>query len=326
MDIVGTVHDIKPNHAKPTLELAFARRDCDRLSNGHKVPVTLLIKGVSWRGTMRNDGSRDAYVHTRLHSDSGQSATCTEILAEMRIGHNARLRFEVLAPDTLRLDQIIEFGESREGHAARARERNASHHTPPLVRSPAPTHARSQLGSSGFPFGDCDAIRRLAEAYWDLITPAEAAEERRFENDFSDARRQGFLSKELFVRVGRWKSVRQTPNYESNPAEVVRTASAKAFEASDDATALTALTSLRGVALRTASAILQWMRPRQFPILDVRVVSALGWPEPASWDDLAFYSRVSDRVRELARECDMDLRTMDRALWAWDKQRSVGQA
>ena len=57
---------------------------------------------------------------------------------------------------------------------------------------------------------------------------------------------------------------------------------------------------LNGVALRTASAILQWMRPDRFAILDVRVVAALGWPEPASWDDFNYYSRVATRVRDLA--------------------------
>ncbi|MEA3246747.1 MAG: hypothetical protein U9Q74_11385, partial [Gemmatimonadota bacterium] len=125
-----------------------------------------------------------------------------------------------------------------------------------------------------------------------------------------------------FVRVGRWKSVRQTPNYESNSEERVRTATVAAFKASDDEQAIAALISLKGVALRTATAILQWMRPERFPILDVRVVSALGLEEPSSWDDTAYYAQVADRVRELARQCGVDLRTMDRALWAWDKFRS----
>ena len=71
--------------------------------------------------------------------------------------------------------------------------------------------------------------------------------------------------------------------------------------------------------------MLQWMRPDRFPILDVRVVNALGWPEPKSWEDVEFYSRVSERVRDLSRQCDVDLRTMDRALWAWDKLRSLGR-
>jgi hypothetical protein len=276
---------------------------------------------------MRNDGSRDAYVHTRLQGDRDQSATCTEVLTALGIGHNARLQFHVVAPDTVRLDQIIRHGELRDRRrtweAGRNQPRGASSsaRSQTLTAEALPAHQRSS-----FPFGNCAEIHRLADSYWNLITPTEAAEEHRFEQDFDDARKHGFVSKELFVRVGRWKSVRQTPNYESNSPKAVRVASAEAFATSDDATALSALMRLRGVGLRTASAILQWMRPAQFPILDVRVVSALGWAQPTSWADLGFYARVAQRVRGLARDCAVDLRTMDRALWAWDKRRSLGQA
>jgi hypothetical protein len=327
MQIIGTVKNIQPTAPKPNLELAFPRGESGRLAGGHKTPITLLIGDVRWRGTMRNDGSRDAYVHTRLHNDDGRAATCTEILTELGVGHEARLRFELVASDTLRLDQIIHpGGRPARRDAAERRQHSASRSARATRQRQATNGSSTRPPQRTFPFGDCDEIRRLAEVYWDIITPIEAAEERRFEQDFSEARKRGYVSKELFVRVGRWKSVRQTPNYESNSEETVHAASAKAFGVADDATALAALMGLRGVALRTASAILQWMRPAEFPILDVRVVSALGWPEPASWDDLGFYSRVSARVRELARECAVDLRTMDRALWAWDKLRSRGRA
>jgi hypothetical protein len=158
--------------------------------------------------------------------------------------------------------------------------------------------------------------------YWDFIGETEASEERRFERDFADARKQGFLSKELFVRVARWKSVRQTPKYDSNSVESVRAATAKGFTAASDATALAALMQLKGVGLRTASATLHWMRQDRFPILDVRIVAALGLTESASYEDFEFYSLVATRVRDLARMCKIDLRTVDRALWAWDKIRS----
>ncbi len=326
MQIIGTVKDIQPNAPKPSLELAFPRADSGRLSSGQKVPVTILIGDASWRGTIRNDGSRDAYLHTRLQANHARTATCTEILTGLGIGHNARLRFEVILPDALRLDEIIQSGELRTSQTATEQRQSPEARTTSAPRQRKAEQATGGLAKRTFPFGDCAETRRLAEVYWDLITPNEAAEERRFEHEFDEARKRGYLSKDLFVRVGRWKSVRQTPNYESNLEESVRAASADAFAAADDVTALAAMTRLRGVALRTASAILQWMRPTQFPILDVRVVSALGWPEPASWEDPSFYARVSERVRELARDCAIDLRTIDRALWAWDKLRSRERA
>jgi hypothetical protein len=198
----------------------------------------------------------------------------------------------------------------------------AHKHKPSIPRTRPATTSAMRSESSAFPFGDCGEIRRLANVYWDLINPSEAAEEQLFERDFAEARRQGFLSKELFIRVARWKSVRQTQNYESNSFESIRAATAEAFTAANDASALSALMQLKGVALRTASAILHWMIQDRFPILDVRVVAALGLTESASYEDFGFYSLVATRVRDLARECDIDLRTTDRALWAWDKLRS----
>lgn len=129
------------------------------------------------------------------------------------------------------------------------------------------------------------------------------------------------MPKPLFVRLARWKSVRKTPDYESNTEAEVRAATSAAFAASDDAAAIQALTPLRGVALRTASAILHWMRPDRFPILDVRVLAALGVPEPPSYEDVRFYSTIAARIRALAEQHVLDLRTVDRALWTWDKLR-----
>jgi hypothetical protein len=162
----------------------------------------------------------------------------------------------------------------------------------------------------------------LAERYWNLISSSEAAEERAFEKELPVARKQGFLSKSLFVRLARWKSVRQTPNYEANDEKSIETATARAFVATDERSAILALTQLSGIALRTASAILHWMRPEVYPILDFRVVGALGRAEPRFYEDIGFYLRISNEIRALAQRHGLDLRTIDRALWAWQKLRA----
>jgi len=61
------------------------------------------------------------------------------------------------------------------------------------------------------------------------------------------------------------------------------------------------------------------MVPDRYPILDVRVLSALGEPEPRSFEAPAFYSRIADRIRRHAHDLRIDLRTLDRAMWTWDK-------
>lgn len=172
------------------------------------------------------------------------------------------------------------------------------------------------------PLNSCYELKQLEKEYWDLISRNEASEEKLFEQEFADARLKGFLSKELFVRVGRWKSVRNTQNYMSNSTESIHIATKIAFTATDDKVALEALMGLRGVALRTASAILHWMRPDHYPILDFRVVNALGLTEPSSYENYEFYSQIATIVRNIAQEHDLNLRTIDRALWAWDKKQN----
>jgi hypothetical protein len=124
------------------------------------------------------------------------------------------------------------------------------------------------------------------------------------------------------VRLARWKSKRQTPNYEANDDANVRAATARAFAASSPSRSLSELMQLHGVALRTASALLYWMFPDRYPILDFRVVGALGRPEPSSYEDVDFYLDIAAEIKSLAERHGLDLRTMDRALWAWQKLKS----
>jgi thermostable 8-oxoguanine DNA glycosylase len=173
-----------------------------------------------------------------------------------------------------------------------------------------------------FPLKDCSRILALADDYWKVISDRDARAERIFEEEFEKARRLGYLPKDLFVRVARWKSVRSTRRYRSNSDSEIRKATEVAFRTRDETTAIRALKELNGVALRTASAILHWMHPNHFPILDYRVMSALGESEPKSYEDVQLYIRVADRVRALANEYSLSLREIDRALWSWDKRRS----
>jgi len=68
-----------------------------------------------------------------------------------------------------------------------------------------------------------------------------------------------------------------------------------------------------------AVAMLHWMRPTEFPILDVRVINSLGWQASKNWEDLAYYERFASHIQSHAARLEVDIRTLDRALWAMDK-------
>jgi len=323
--ILGTLKDIQPNKPKPTLELSFSRADASRLPAGRKAYIVLEIGQTLWNGTICNEGARRPYVHTNLVDGLGTKSSCTEVFTKLGLAHDGEVEFRISGAGALGFVRIVQKGTWPPGRE-RDRRVNASgagERSPSTQRSAtAPQEDESLTAGAPFPFDDPAEITRLANAYWGLISARDVAEERAFEHDVAVARAAGYLTKSLFVRLARWKSVRNTPDYESNTEAEVRAATDSAFRASTDAAALSAMVRLRGVALRTASAILHWMRPERYPILDFRVIAALGEPEPRSYEDSHLYTSVADRIRHVAEQHSLDLRTVDRALWSWDKLRS----
>jgi hypothetical protein len=173
-----------------------------------------------------------------------------------------------------------------------------------------------------FPIDDRRAVLALSEDYWPLITRRERETEEALEREMPYYREIGHLDKRLFLKIAEWKSSRPKLFHQSNTEEEIRIATAVAFHASSDKDSIEPLRALAGVALRTATALLHWMRPAHFPILDVRVVDALREQVPKTWESIDYYSRIADRCRRSAEDLHVDLRAFDRALWTWDKRRS----
>ncbi len=326
--IQGILKDIQPNGPKPSLELSFDIHDSVQLPRGEKVRVRLIVDGVEWHGTMRNDATRRAYLHTRLSNSLHATSSCSDVFLDVGLAADAVLEFSLVGQDALELVRVVNPGSWLPGRAPKDRSVVTGRPGVPRQRelqqaleSERTEPVRSAVFRT-FPFENRAEIIALAELYWTLITSGEAAEERAFERELPAARARGYLEKPLFVRLGRWKSVRPTKRYLSNSDPAIRTATATSMTARDDASAVSALVSLNGVALRTATAILHWLRPERYPILDVRILAALGEQAPKTYEDVAFYSRVGNRVREIAAKHALDLRTVDRALWAWDKVRA----
>lgn len=310
MYIIAQTQDIQRKLPKPTLEIFFQRSELSRLPQGDREPITLIVEGVAWSGSICTTNNNRPYLHQPIHASSGKSST-TKLLVGLGVGDRAELRFEVVERAVLRLDRVVNRGHVREAGSAPSALRQ--------IQSVPEVAPRAINSTSAFPFEDRDAILRLADRYWHLISAADAAEERAFEEEIPPLRTQGELSKGIFVRLARWKSKRKTPDYESNSEAEVRGATRRAFAANSDEEAIRSLTILRGVATRTASALLHWMVPDRYPILDFRVVQALGESEPTDWESTEYYARIADRIRDLANHGRVDLRTIDRALWSWNK-------
>ncbi|MFL5859600.1 MAG: hypothetical protein ACJ780_02305 [Solirubrobacteraceae bacterium] len=137
------------------------------------------------------------------------------------------------------------------------------------------------------------------------------------------ARRRGYYTREEFVAVCRWKTTRSGPLVAGNTAREVESATRIAL--SDVATErqrMDALRSLSGVEYPTASVLLHLAYPERYPILDKRALHALGVRPPATYS-FRFWTEYVEEYRRLLKECGVDGRTLDRALWQWSSEQDV---
>ena len=79
------------------------------------------------------------------------------------------------------------------------------------------------------------------------------------------------LSRGEFLDICYWKSPRSIRKCERNSAKQVETITLKVFATKSERTRLELLTSLQGVSIPTASAILALTNPKRYGVIDIRV-------------------------------------------------------
>jgi len=130
------------------------------------------------------------------------------------------------------------------------------------------------------------------------------------------ARTNGYLSRADFLTLARGKSQRPSKRHAQNDEQTVREVTQFAFSTTSEVLRLRSLTLLSGVADRTASAILHLCHRDPYPLMDVRAYGALGVTKaPQDWS--ARWPEYTAFCRELAARANVDMRTLDRALWAY---------
>lgn len=134
-------------------------------------------------------------------------------------------------------------------------------------------------------------------------------------------RARGYYTREEFIEVCAWKTVRSRPKVSRNAEAAVVEATGAAIATEDEAARMAALLQLDGVGVPTASTLLYCAFPDGYPILDVRALESLG-VKPRSQYPLSFWLGYLDACRELAQRAGVSLRTLDKALWQHSKERS----
>ena len=116
-----------------------------------------------------------------------------------------------------------------------------------------------------------------------------------------------------------WKTARSRPKVAANTEAAVVDATRRALGAGDETARIAALLELEGVGVPTASTLLYFAFPDDYPILDVRALESLG-VKPRSQYPMSFWLEYLEACRALSRRSGVSIRTLDKALWQHSKE------
>lgn len=141
------------------------------------------------------------------------------------------------------------------------------------------------------------------------------------EKDIAPAvRRQGYLTRDQFLRIAEWKTARSRPRCERNTDAYVREVTGAALGSTYEGFKINALRLLEGVEWPTASVILHFCDRGRYPILDVRALWASGLDKPPS-HSFALWMAYTEYLRGVAERAGVSMRTLDKALWQYSKEK-----
>lgn len=138
------------------------------------------------------------------------------------------------------------------------------------------------------------------------------------------AMKRGYLMLEELQTVCLWKSARSKSRVASNLAEDVEALTKVFLETTNERLRIGSLQLLNGIEYPTASVFMHFIHPDPYPILDFRALEALGIEKPAVYTFDFWYKYVLF-TRQLAKENEVDMRTLDKALWQWSKENGSGK-
>ncbi len=130
---------------------------------------------------------------------------------------------------------------------------------------------------------------------------------------------RGCLTKNELRSVARWKSPRSSGRMEDNSEEYVREITGVALGSTIERTRIEVLTLLDGVQWPTASVILHFFHRDSYPIVDFRALWSISLDVPSSYK-FDFWQMYVGFCRSLARSVNLDMRTLDQALWQYSKE------
>ena len=131
-------------------------------------------------------------------------------------------------------------------------------------------------------------------------------------------RKNRSCSRSEFLALCDWKTPRTRQQCERNEEGFIREVTSIAFTTPNERLRIEVLTLLEGVNWPTASVLLHFGHVDPYPILDFRALESLGIAKPPT-HEFSFWWKYVQRCRQIASDCNVPMRTLDRALWAYSK-------
>jgi hypothetical protein len=134
------------------------------------------------------------------------------------------------------------------------------------------------------------------------------------------ARARGYLTRDEFLALCRWKTPRSQPRCAENRDDFVREVSRVALATPDEELKIRVLLLLAGVSWPTASVILHFCDHGRYPILDVRALWSVGVRRAPAYT-FSFWWEYTRFTRGIGDRTGLTMRAIDRALWQYSKER-----
>ena len=129
----------------------------------------------------------------------------------------------------------------------------------------------------------------------------------------------GYLTKRDFLLITDWKTPRTRSRCLDNSNEFVKEITSISLGSNNERLKIEILTLLNGVSWPTASTILHFSTNFKYPILDFRALWSVNNQVPDKYS-FEFWWVYTKYCRKLSRENNVNLRTLDRALWQYSKE------
>jgi len=128
-----------------------------------------------------------------------------------------------------------------------------------------------------------------------------------------------YLTKTDLTKMAHWKSPRSAGHVGKNSEDYVKEVSGFALKAKTERARIEILTRLDGVSWPTASVILHFFHNDPYPIMDFRALWSVSLQAPVQYN-FQFWWEYVLFCRKVAGRFNVDMRTLDRALWQYSKE------